>query len=546
MELLERYFDTAIATPDGIVKLRKLILTLAMQGKLVPQDPNDPPASKLLDEIEVDKLRLVKEKKIRASKLISKIKPEEVPYVLPKGWEWVRLSECYYSIGNKNNQIQTKDYLEAGMYPVIDQGKAYIAGYSNDRNRLLEIATPVVVFGDHTRNIKHVDFCFIIGADGVKVLSPYEGIYSRYLYYVMQSYDIAHRGYARHFRVLNEELFPLAPIAEQRRIVERIDQLMARCDELEKLQAKREQKLFAAHNSALNNLLTATESDDFREAWQFICQNFGEFYSVDETVVELRRAIIQLAVMGKLARQDPSDPPANELLKEIETEKQRLIKEERIKALKMPSKIKPEEVPYVLPKGWEWVRLASLAISIDYGTSIKTCDDSSKVPVYRMGNIVNGQLVDNNMKYIDSSIDELPRLYLRKNDILFNRTNSYELIGKSAIYLGQDDVATFASYLIRARLVNGYLFPAYFCVAMNAPYFRKTQIEPEIVQQCGQANFNGTKLSATLLPVPPLAEQRRIMTRIDHLMAVCAKLEEKIDTANSKQAAVLSAVMSVV
>jgi type I restriction enzyme S subunit len=220
------------------------------------------------------------------------------------------------------------------------------------------------------------------------------------------------------------------------------------------------------------------------------------------------------------------------------------VKEGKIKTPKPLPPLTDKEKLYALPEGWEWVRISSLAASIDYGTSEKTGDDSSLVPVYRMGNIVDGRLIDEGFKYIAHSIDDLPRLYLKRNDILFNRTNSYELVGKSAIYLGIENYATFASYLIRIRVLEEYSFPIYIGTAMNAPYFRSTQIEPEIVQQCGQANFNGTKLSLCLIPLPPLPEQHRIVAKIDQLMALCDTLDQKIAATTQKQTELLDAVMA--
>lgn len=259
-ELLEQHFDTAFAAPDGIKKLRELILTLAMQGKLVPQDPNDPPASQLLNEIEAEKNRLVKEGKIKAPKPLPEIKPGEVQYALPQGWEWVRFPDCYYGVGSRVNQIQTNGYLESGAYPVIDQGKAFIAAYTNEKEILLKLEKAVIVFGDHTKNIKYVDFDFVIGADGVKTLCPYDGIAPRFLFRLMQSYSLTDRGYARHFGVLNEKLAPLPPLPEQHRIVAKIEQLMARCDELEKLRAEREQRRLSVHAAAINQLTSPTAS----------------------------------------------------------------------------------------------------------------------------------------------------------------------------------------------------------------------------------------------------------------------------------------------
>ncbi|MDT8445026.1 MAG: restriction endonuclease subunit S, partial [Desulfuromonadales bacterium] len=296
----------------------------------------------------------------------------------------------------------------------------------------------------------------------------------------------------------------------------------------------------AVHAAAVKQLLDTPNGS----AWDFIQQHFGELYTVKENVAELRKAILQLAVMGRLVPQDPNDPPASELLKEIEAEKQRLVKEKKIKRPKPIPSISQDDEPFQVPDNWRWVRIAELAESIDYGTSQKTCDDSSLVPVYRMGNIVDGQLIDEGFKYIAPDIDELPRLFLQPNDILFNRTNSYELVGKSARYTGPVEHATFASYLIRVRLFGALLNPVFISQAMNAPYFRSTQIEPEIVQQCGQANFNGTKLSLCAVPLPPHPEQDRIVARIDQLMSLCDKLDQQIAAATGKQTKLLNAVMA--
>jgi type I restriction enzyme, S subunit len=262
------------------------------------------------------------------------------------------------------------------------------------------------------------------------------------------------------------------------------------------------------------------------ETVELLEKYFETAFAAPDGVKRLRESILSLAMRGKLVPQDPQDRPASELLQEIAAEKKRLIKEGKIKKSKPLPEIKPEDIPYELPGSWRWVRVSEFSLVIEYGTCQKTCNDSSKVPVYRMGNIVDGHLVDLNFKYIDRNIDDLPRLYLQNNDILFNRTNSYELVGKTALYKGDDNIKTFASYLIRVKVDNERIFSSYVHKAMNAPYFRKTQIEAELIQQCGQANFNGTKLSATLIPLPPLEEQRRIVEKIDRLMAMCDRLEK--------------------
>jgi type I restriction enzyme, S subunit len=178
---------------------------------------------------------------------------------------------------------------------------------------------------------------------------------------------------------------------------------MARCDELEKLRIDRSQRLLTVHTAALDRLLTAKDSSEFSTAGSFITQHFGELYSVKENVVELRKTILQLAVMGKLVRQDPNDEPASELLRSIELEKQRLVKEGKIRKPKLLPKIKPEEVPYNLPKTWEWCHVWDIAQVITSGSRewAKHYSDSGAIFV-TMGNLSRGNynLRMENIRYV--------------------------------------------------------------------------------------------------------------------------------------------------
>ncbi len=244
-------------------------------------------------------------------------------------------------------------------------------------------------------------------------------------------------------------------------------------------------------------------------------------------VQKLRELILQFAVQGKLVPQDPHDEPAEVLLEKIEAEKKRLVKEGKIKkSEKLPS-IDVDGEPYNLPRGWKWVRLGETAKVIEYGTSHKSVPTGEEVPVFRMNNIQNGQITFDNLKYVPESIKDLPRLYLENGDLLFNRTNSYELVGKTGIFKGESNKYTFASYLIRISIFYDFVNPEFVNMAMNSGYFRQTQIEPEITQQCGQANFNGTKLKNALIPLPPLPEQHRIVAKVDRLMSLCDELEAR-------------------
>lgn len=567
MDLLEQHFDTAFAAPDGIAKLREVILKLAMQGKLVPQHANDVPANELFKTIEAEKKRMLKDRKIKAPKTLPEITASDEPYTLPHGWKWVRLG----AVGNVFNGNSINASEKESKYVGVE-GLPYIAtkdvGYGFDP---LDYDNGICIPQEEEKfRIAHhgaVLICAEGGSAGKKCgltdrdicfgnklfANELHGqIPSRFILYVYlspvfrASFAAAMTGIIGGVSIAKfvEIPIPLPPLDEQHRIVAKVDKLMAQCDALDNLRSEREEKRLATHAAALSQLLDTTDNLSADDAWAFINENFGNLYSVKKNVIELRKAIRQLAVKGWLVPKDPNDPPAIELIKQLEAEKQRLVKERKIKGVKPVSLISEEDKPFQIPDHWRWVRIAELAESIDYGTSQKTCDDSSLVPVYRMGNIVDGQLIDEGFKYIAPNIDELPHLFLKPNDILFNRTNSYELVGKSARYTGSDNYATFASYLIRIRPLDALLNPAFISLAMSAPYFRSTQIEPEIVQQCGQANFNGTKLSLCVIPLPPFDEQNRIVARADQLMALCEKLGQQIDAATSKQNQLLDTVMA--
>ena len=150
-----------------------------------------------------------------------------------------------------------------------------------------------------------------------------------------------------------------------------------------------------------------------------------------------------------------------------------------------------------------------------------------------MGNIQDGVVVWGNEKKIPATSDEFPALFLKKFDLLYNRTNIAELVGKTSIYLGEDDCKTFASYLIRVQLSKTSSSPRYMNLVMNAPVFRETQIIPLIKKQTGQANVNGTALKNMLVPLPPLPEQHRIVAKVDELMALCDRLEINLGIADT-------------
>ncbi len=216
-------------------RLKKSILQEAIEGRLVHQDPNDEPASVLLAKIRKEKEQLVKEGKLKKKDLIeTPITEDEIPFEIPKSWEWCKIENITVSIGNKTNQIQTKEILNEGKVPVVSQGQKIIDGYSNEIDKIIN-ELPLVMFGDHTRNVKLIDFPFVIGADGTKFFKPIL-CNPKYVYYVVLyiASKLRNRGYARHYTLLRDEIFPLPPLAEQHRIVEKLVQVLGEIDKLKK------------------------------------------------------------------------------------------------------------------------------------------------------------------------------------------------------------------------------------------------------------------------------------------------------------------------
>ena len=467
----------------------------------------------------------------------------EQPFAVPVSWEWVSSTDPAYGVSDLGKKIKTKEVLESGEFPVVDQGKVLVRGYCNDLRKVVKVSEPLIVFGDHTRETKFIDFDFVVGADGVKILQPV-GIDARFYHKVLQWLPLENRGYGRHYRLLKSSYIPLPPLAEQHRIVAKVDELMALCDRLAAAREKREatrDRLTAASLARLD----APDPDPavFQNHAAFALDNLIPLTTRPGQIKDLRQTILNLAVRGKLVEQDPNDEPTGEALTRIGIEREELVRRKIIRHEKPLTKIDADEPPFEIPSDWQWKRIGEVVLFTQYGTSTKSIHSEQGIPVLTMGNIQDGAVVWGNEKKIPATSEELPALFLEKFDLLYNRTNSAELVGKTGIYLGEDDCKTFASYLIRIQLSQTSSSPRYMNLAMNARVFRETQIVPLIKKQTGQANVNGTALKNMLVPLPPLAEQNRIVARVDELMTCCDQLEASLATGNDTRRCLLDALL---
>jgi type I restriction enzyme S subunit len=271
-----------------------------------------------------------------------------------------------------------------------------------------------------------------------------------------------------------------------------------------------------------------------------------------------RASVLKAAVEGKLTvqwrEQNPPTETGAQLLARILKERRAKWEESQLKKYaeqgkaptknwqdKYPEPAKPDtsQLPK-LPEGWVWVTVAQTSHFLQYGTSFKTEENVTGIPVLRMGNISNGKIDWNNLKYLPFNHKEFPFLLLEKGDIIFNRTNSIELVGKTAVYHGNTP-CSFASYLIRIRLCNG-VEPEYFNSVLNSSYARKW-ISTVVSQQVGQANVNGSKLSNFSIPLPTSNEQQQITSEISRRLSIADSTEKTIDHALARAARLRQAIL---
>ena len=546
-ELLEKYFDVAFAAPDGIKKLRELILSLAMQGKLVPQDGAEQPAE-LLKEIACKE------------NYLSAIKLEECKSLLPTTWRWVRVG---YIFELKSGYSFPKDEeLQSGTYMYLKVGEMNAKGneivitstsiFLNESTRVINALIPKnsIIFpkrgGAIATNKKRLVIEPICVDTNIMAIICPKNIDLNFVYHWILSIDLAKLNSGTSVPQINNKdiyplLFPLPPLAEQCRIVAKIDELMARCDELEKLKSERDRKQITIHKAALNRLLTAKDHSDFQTSWHFITQHFSELYSVKENVAELRKAILQLAVMGKLVPQDPSDQPASELLKEVEAEKETLVKTEKIKTQKLIPPISSEEITYELPKTWEWVRMDDLCLGITSGSTPPNhiFSDTEGIPFLKVYNIRN-QKVD--FQYKPQFISEeyhlkSKRSCLKSGDVIMNIVGPP--LGKVAIVPDEFSEYNCNQAIVFFRPIIKSLNKYLYLYLLSGKFLDKI----DLIGTAGQDNISITKSRTIPIPLPPI-EQQRIVAKIDQLMPLCDELEKQIDAAKSKQTNLLNSLMT--
>lgn len=565
MELLEQHFDTAFSAPNGIQKLRELILTLAMQGKLVPQHRSDEPTSQLLKEIAAEKKRLAKEGKIKAPKPLPEITSSDAPYALPQGWQWVRLGavgnifngnsinasekEAKYAGAKGLPYIATKD-VGYGFDP-LDYGNGICIPVGEDKFRVAHEGAVLICAEGGSAGKKcgltDRDICF-----GNKLFANelYGQIPSRFILYTYlspvfrASFAAAMSGIIGGVSIAKfvEMPIPLPPLDEQHRIVAKIDQLMARCDALESLRNEREEKRLATHAAALSQLLDATGNRSTDEAWTFITEHFADLYAVKENVIELRQAILQLAITGRLSHPKESDDQVARLVERLQIEQSANLSLRSKDRDEIQTALKAATASAVSNRVPLSARLFCEFITKGTTPAADELKEFGDIPFLKVYNIVGNKLdFDYKPSFVSYDVhqNQLKRSILIPGDVIMNIVGPP--LGKVAVVTDQFPEWNMNQALAVFRPLAG-IFSAYIYYALSTNSVLESALR-EVKGTAGQDNLSLEQCRDLVIPIPSIEEQHRTVEKLDKLMELCDTLEQRIDAAKVKQTELLGVLM---
>jgi type I restriction enzyme S subunit len=508
-------------------QLRKAILQMAIQGKLVPQDPTDEPASLLLEKIRSEKQRLIKEGKIKKDKVDSVIFKgvdnrhyekvgngvkditDEIDFDLPDGWALCRLKSISYISAGGTPERSNPKYWEHGNIPWlkisdITSSKKYVnhstefitqAGVDNSSAKIMNNGTILYTIFATIGEVGILNFESTCN-QAIAGVMPYNKSITEYLYYYlvnlqdfMKSISKGCAQFNINQKILKSALVPLPPLAEQQRIVAEIEKYEPLIEEYDKLEQAK---------SKLD----------------------GEIYD------KLKKSILQYAIQGKLVPQDENDEPASELLMRIRAEKKAQLGKkyvdsyiytgddncyyEHIDGIAEDEAI---ETPFDLPNNWAWVRWGDLSYSIQYGYNAPA-KERGRIKMVRISDIHDNTVDWTNVPFCDIDEKDINTYLLKTNDILFARTGG--TVGKSYLVTDVPEDAIYAGYLIRTRY-SSELAAQYLKYFMESSLYWVQLREGTIAT--AQPNCNGQTLSKMLMPIPPLAEQQRIVDKINEIFA---------------------------
>jgi len=487
-------------------ELKASILQLAIQGKLVEQRLEEGTGEELYQQVQEEKQRLVKSGVIKKEKPLPEITEDEIPFDIPESWKWVRLGSCSTYDQRKRKVSATE--IGADMWSLD------LEDIEKDTGRIVNRcpASARTIVGDkicfqkdqvlYSKLRPYLKKVLVAPDDGIcsseiVPFSMYGQIDAQYIVYVLTSphvdYVINSVTYGIKMPRVGTEtmtnlLIPLPPLAEQKRIVAKIEELLPYIERYE-------------------------------QAWSKL-EDFNKRFPVD-----MQKSILQMAIQGKLVEQRPEEGTGEELYQQIQQEKLKLIKAGKIKKEKPLPEISEDEKPFEIPESWMWVRLLEV---IDEkptnGYSPKGVDYETKVRNLTLTATTSGKFKEDAFKYIDIQLEDDSKYWLRYDDLLIQRSNSRELVGTSCIFTGKDKTYIYPDLMMRMRVVEG-VSVNYIDYVLKSPMVREYFMSKASGTSESMPKINQGIVSNTVIPLPPLAEQKRIVAKLEEILPLCERLK---------------------
>ena len=555
-------YERIAEAPDAVARLRRFVLDLAVRGKLVPQDAGDEPASELLKRIARERAWLVKAGEIRKPKE-NVAEPTELAFTLPSGWTSAPLDQLSPRSLVDGDWIETKDQSEIGNVRLIQLADVGVGEFLDKSARFITEATEVrlnctrlapgdVLIARLPNPIGRACLFPDIGqpaitAVDVAILRPDRNVDPGFLIHALnapptRSQIEAYGKGSTRFRVstghLKTVVVPLPPLAEQHRIVAKVDELMALCDQLEAARTAREttrDRLAAASLARLNT----PDPETFPADARFALDALPALTTRPDQIKHLRQTILNLAVRGKLVPQDAGDEPASELLKQISKEKARLVREGKAKRQDALPEIDLDQAPFELPNGWSWGRFPEIGT---FGRGKSKHRPRNDPALFDGGHHLMIQTGD----------------VARSQGVIETYTSKYNDFGLSQSFKWPKGTLciTIAANIADSGILSfdacfpdsvvGFIPASMFENARYFEYFVRTAKANllEFAPATAQKNINLEILTQVLIPLPPLAEQRRIVAKVNELMSLCDALEASLTAATTGRTRLLEATLA--
>ncbi len=469
-------------------ELRNSILQRAIQGKLVEQRPEEGTGEELY--------KLIREEKITVDKSNPIVADNDI--LFPETWKIVRIKNI--AILHNGRAYKQNELLERGKYPVLRVGNLFTNNewyysdleleskkYCNEGDLLYSWSAS---FGPHIWRGSKVIYHYHIWK-----IEFSKWIDKQFLYYFLlaDTDNIKRSGHGLAMIHVTkagteERIFPLPPLAEQKRIVAKIEELLPLVDRYEK-------------------------------AWNQLKELNKRFPE------DMQKALLQQAIQGKLVEQRPEEGTGEELYRQIQEEKARLVKAGKIKKEKPLPEIAEDEIPFEIPETWKWVRLQDiLKIQPSNGTSPKAVTYETKIKSLTLTATTSGYFKPDAFKYIDIPEEIAVRYYLEDDDILIQRSNSRELVGTACVYRNGPHKFIYPDLMMRIHLID-CICTDYIDIILKAPITRLYYQGSASGTSESMPKINQKIVQATLIPLPPISEQKRIVARLEELLPLCERLK---------------------